>query len=208
MINKDRLLAITDGIVAIAATIMVLQLVVPEKAGFAAIAAQWPILLAYIISFLQIFLAWHEHHDSVAPAEWINHRIFLMNCVWLFFITLLPFVTGIVGKSPDHTPSMLLYIGVLFMVQLVISIESRMIVNLNNCTIIDAPVIRKIRIMSFIGYGAAAVCALINPAFSFLVIIILSVGEIVVMCRYDSKVTAKIRKMRAEQKPGNEDKVC
>ncbi len=208
MINKDRLLAITDGIVAIAATIMVLQLVVPEKAGVAAIAAQWPILLAYIISFLQIFLAWHEHHDSVAPAEWINHRIFLVNCVWLFFITLLPFVTGIVGKSPDHTPSMLLYIGVLFMVQLVISIESRMIVNLNNCTIIDAPVIRKIRIMSFIGYGAAAVCALINPAFSFLVIIILSVGEIVVMCNYDSKVTAKLRKMRAEQNAGNEDKVC
>ena len=208
MINKYRLLAITDGIVAIAATIMVLQLVVPEKAGVAAIAAQWPILLAYIISFLQIFLAWHEHHDSVAPAEWINHRIFLMNCVWLFFITLLPFVTGIVGKSPDHTPSMLLYIGVLFMVQLVISIESRMIVNLNNCTIIDAPVIRKIRIMSFIGYGAAAVCALINPAFSFLVIIILSVGEIVVMCNYDSKVTAKLRKMRAEQNAGNEDKVC
>lgn len=205
MINKDRLLAITDGIVAIAATIMVLQLVVPEKASVAAIAAQWPVLLAYIISFLQIFLAWHEHHDSVAPAEWINHRIFLVNCVWLFFITLLPFVTGIVGKSPDHTPSMLLYIGVLFLVQLVISIESRMIVNLNNCTIIDAPVIRKIRIMSFIGYGAAAVCALINPALSFVVIMILSAGEIVVMCNYDSKVTKRLREMRAA-KPADPEK--
>ena len=204
MINKDRLLAITDGIVAIAATIMVLQLVVPEKASVSAIAAQWPILLAYIISFLQIFLAWHEHHDSVAPADWINHRIFLVNCVWLFFITLLPFATGIVGNSPDHTPSMLLYIGVLFMIQLVISIESRMIVNLNSCTIVDAPVIKKIRVMSFVGYGVAAVCALIHPAFSFVVILILTAAEIVAMCSYDSKVTAKIRKMRAEQKKESE----
>ncbi|MBQ3389589.1 MAG: DUF1211 domain-containing protein [Firmicutes bacterium] len=203
MINKDRLLAITDGIVAIAATIMVLQLTIPEKAGFAAVAAQWPVMLAYIISFLQIFLAWHEHHDSVAPAEWINHRIFLVNCAWLFFITLLPFVTAIVGRSPDDRASMLLYIGVLFLVQLVISIESRMIVNLNNCTIVDAPVIRQIRIISFAGYAAAAVCALIHPFSSFIIILILTAAEIIVMCRYDGRVTAKIKKRRAEQKTEN-----
>ena len=203
MIDKNRLLAITDGIVAIAATIMVLQLTIPEKAGFAAVAAQWPVMLAYIISFLQIFLAWHEHHDSVAPAEWINHRIFLVNCVWLFFITLLPFVTAIVGRSPDDRASMLLYIGVLFLVQLVISIESRMIVNLNNCTIVDAPVIRQIRIISFAGYAAAAVCALIHPFSSFIIILILTAVEIIVMCRYDGKVTAKIKKRRAEQKTEN-----
>ena len=203
MIDKNRLLAITDGIVAIAATIMVLQLTIPEKAGFAAVAAQWPVMLAYIISFLQIFLAWHEHHDSVAPAEWINHRIFLVNCVWLFFITLLPFVTAIVGRSPDDRASMLLYIGVLFLVQLVISIESRMIVNLNNCTIVDAPVIRQIRIISFAGYAAAAVCALIHPFSSFIIILILTAAEIIVMCRYDGKVTAKIKKRRAEQKTEN-----
>ena len=203
MINKDRLLAITDGIVAIAATIMVLQLTIPEKAGFAAVAAQWPVMLAYIISFLQIFLAWHEHHDSVAPAEWINHRIFLVNCAWLFFITLLPFVTAIVGRSPDDRASMLLYIGVLFLVQLVIIIESRMIVNLNNCTIVDAPVIRQIRIISFAGYAAAAVCALIHPFSSFIIILILTAAEIIVMCRYDGRVTAKIKKRRAEQKTEN-----
>lgn len=206
MINKDRLLAITDGIVAIAATIMVLQLSIPDRAGLSAMAAQWPIMLAYIISFLQIFLAWHEHHDSIAPAEWINHRIFLINCVWLFFITLLPFVTGIVGKSPDHTPSMLLYIGVLLLVQLSITIESRAIQKLNDCVIVDAPVIRQIRIMSFVGYGAAAVCALIYPIASFAIILILTIAEIVVMCRYDSKVTARIRKMRAEQKDGSSKK--
>ena len=198
MINKDRLLAITDGIVAIAATIMVLQLAIPERASVAEMARQWPTLLAYIISFLQIFLAWHEHHDSVAPAEWINHRIFLVNCVWLFFITLLPFATGIVGKSPDHTPSMLLYIAVLFLVQLSISIESRMIVNLNDCTIVDAPVIRQIRIISFAGYAAAAVCALLYPVSAFAIIILLTLAEIVVMCQYDRRVT-KWRKAEKER---------
>jgi hypothetical protein len=98
---------------------------------------------------------------------------------------------------------MLLYIGVLFLVQLVISIESRMIVNLNNCTIVDAPVIRQIRIISFAGYAAAAVCALIHPFSSFIIILILTAAEIIVMCRYDGRVTAKIKKRRAEQKTEN-----
>ena len=203
MISKDRLLAITDGIVAIAATIMVLQLVIPEKASMAGFAEQWPTLLAYIISFMQIFLAWHEHHDSLAPAEWINHRIFLINCVWLFFITLLPFVTGVAGQSPDHSLSMLIYIGVLFLVQLTISIESYAVVKLNGCTITDAPVIRVIRIISFAGYAIAAVCALILPESAFAIILALTIAEIVVMCRYDSKVTARIRKMRSEQENGS-----
>ena len=77
MIDKGRLMAITDGIVAIAATIMALELTVPEKFSLAAVNAQMPTMVAFLISFVQIFLAWHEHHDSFAFAEKINHRIFL-----------------------------------------------------------------------------------------------------------------------------------
>ena len=146
MIDQNRLLAITDGIVAIAATIMVLQLVVPKEVSMEAVAEQWPTLVAYIISFIQIFLAWHEHHDSVFNAKYINHRIFLINCLWLFFITLLPFVTGVVGHSPDHQASMLLYILVLFLIQLTITIESRGISKLNKTPILDYEVIKKMTI--------------------------------------------------------------
>ncbi len=188
MIDKNRLLAITDGIVAIAATIMVLQLVVPEAVSLNAIAEQWPTLLAYIISYAQIFLAWHEHHDSIANAELINHRIFLINCLWLFFITLLPFVTGVIGHSPDHKLSVLMFIAILFLVQLSITIESKAIQKLNKCRILDHDVIRVIRILSFTGYAVAAVGACIDPSAGLLIILALSLCEIIIMCMYDSKL--------------------
>ena len=113
MINKERLVAITDGIIAVAATVMVLRLDIPDMASLAAFRERAPILVAYIISYMQIFLAWHEHHDSFIHAERINHRIFLMNTLWLFLITMLPFVTGVLGKSPNHRPTILLYLAVL-----------------------------------------------------------------------------------------------
>ena len=188
MIDQNRLLAITDGIVAIAATIMVLQLVVPKEVSMDAVAEQWPTLVAYIISFIQIFLAWHEHHDSVFNAKYINHRIFLINCLWLFFITLLPFVTGVVGHSPDHQASMLLYILVLFLIQLTITIESRGISKLNKTPILDYEVIKKIRIISFAGYLLAAASTFVNPFLAYIIILALSFVEILLMCLYDIKL--------------------
>ena len=188
MIDQNRLLAITDGIVAIAATIMVLQLVVPKEVSMDAVAEQWPTLVAYIISFIQIFLAWHEHHDSVFNAKYINHRIFLINCLWLFFITLLPFVTGVVGHSPDHQASMLLYILVLFLIQLTITIESRGISKLNKTPILDYEVIKKIRIISFAGYLLAAASTFVNPFLAYIIILTLSFVEILLMCLYDIKI--------------------
>ena len=93
MIEKDRLLALTDGIIAVAATIMVLQLSVPEEISWAAIGKQAPVVFASLISFMQIFLAWHEHHDACADARFFNHRIMFVNALWLFCITILPFAT-------------------------------------------------------------------------------------------------------------------
>lgn len=193
MIDQNRLLAITDGIVAIAATIMVLQLVVPKEVSMEAVAEQWPTLVAYIISFIQIFLAWHEHHDSVFNAKYINHRIFLINCLWLFFITLLPFVTGVVGHSPDHQASMLLYILVLFLIQLTITIESRGISKLNKTPILDYEVIKKIRIISFAGYLLAAASTFVNPFLAYIIILALSFVEILLMCLYDIKIGKQIK---------------
>ena len=192
MINKDRMLAITDGIVAIAATIMVLELAVPEEVTAAAIAERWPILVAYIISFTQIFLAWHEHHDSVANAELINHRIFLLNCLWLLFITLMPFATGIIGNDPYNPAAVLIYIGVLFMEQLTISIESRAIVKLNKSIVRDGQIIKFIRIITLAGYAIAAICAIFAPISGLFVTLALTLCNIVLICLYDRKLDVHV----------------
>ncbi|WP_051600454.1 TMEM175 family protein [Eubacterium sp. AB3007] len=193
MIDKNRLLAITDGIIAIAATIMVLQLDIPTEASFRAVAAQWPTMLAYIISFLQIFLAWHEHHDSIANAEHINHRIFLINCLWLFFVTLLPFATGVIGHSLAHAPSMRLYIVVLLLVQLSITVESKAIEKLNNCPILDREVIHVIRYISVGGYMLAGAGTFYHAYLGFGIVIALTTTEIILICLYDRKINQKVK---------------
>ena len=85
--DKGRLLALTDGIIAIAATIMVLELEIPDKLSGEALLGQLPTIMAYIISFLQIWIVWHSHHDSFRSAENINDRVFLLNVLWVTSIS-------------------------------------------------------------------------------------------------------------------------
>ena len=185
MINKDRLVAITDGIIAVAATVMVLRLDIPDMASLAAFRERAPILVAYIISYMQIFLAWHEHHDSFIHAERINHRIFLMNTLWLFLITMLPFVTGVLGKSPNHRPTILLYLAVLVLQICVQTQECRMIEKLNGFKIQDADVVHVIRILTLAGCGVAAVFAFIFPEASMWIVVCTSIISVVIIVRYD-----------------------
>ncbi len=187
MINKDRLVAVTDGIIAVAATVMVLKLDVPDKASMEAIRQQWPTMLAYMISFAQIFLAWHEHHDTFVNAEKINHRVFLLNCLWLFFITLVPFVTGVVGNSPNHKWSVLLYLAVMTAQIITLNIECTHLERLNNIEMQDAEVIKQIRKITYIAIAIAAVCTFMMPVIGIAIIVAVSVLSIILIIIYDRK---------------------
>ena len=107
--NKGRIEALTDGILAIAATIMVLELKIPEEPTLAALRAEGATFLAYIISFFMIYVMWNSHHNLFQKAEKISPTAFLLNGVWIFFITLVPFVTAWVGKSFMSTVPEFLY---------------------------------------------------------------------------------------------------
>lgn len=100
-ISKSRLEAITDGIIAIAATIMVLELHTPVTNDWAGLLEERTTLVAYLISFFMIYIVWRMHHDLFRAAEAISRRAFLYNGIWIFFLTLVPFTTGWVGPAPD-----------------------------------------------------------------------------------------------------------
>lgn len=191
MINKDRFLAITDAIIAVAATVMVLRLDIPEKVTLDAMQDRLPVLTAYIVSYIQIFLAWHEHHDTFVKAEKIDHRIFLVNTVWLFFITMMPFVTGVMGTSPHHAPSVLLYLLVLVLQSGVLAAECRMVEKLNGIEIQDSMIIRRIRKITLIACVLAAVIAFFQPMAGVAVVIAVSVISVIMVVRYDISVSKK-----------------
>jgi uncharacterized membrane protein len=86
-----RLEAFTDGVLAIVITIMVLELGVPQGDSLADLAAVAPLLLAYILSFLNVGIYWSNHHHLLQAADRIDARVLWSNLALLFFLSLLPF---------------------------------------------------------------------------------------------------------------------
>jgi TMEM175 potassium channel family protein len=90
--NTARLEAFTDGVVAIIITIMVLEMHVPQGSDLASLKADVPVLLAYVLSYVNVGIFWTNHHHMLHVTEQVNGRILWANLVLLFWLSLVPFV--------------------------------------------------------------------------------------------------------------------
>ena len=97
--RPERLLALSDGMIAIIITIMVLELKVPHSADPAALVELWPVFLAYGLSYLQAGVYWVNHHSMFARAEKVDSRVVWLNLLFLFVLSLIPFATAYAGES-------------------------------------------------------------------------------------------------------------
>jgi uncharacterized membrane protein len=97
--SKGRLEAFSDGVIAIIITILVLELKVPHGADLAALRPLLPVFLTYILSFVFIAIYWNNHHHMLHACERINGRILWANTHLLFWLSLVPFVTGWMGEN-------------------------------------------------------------------------------------------------------------
>jgi uncharacterized membrane protein len=97
--QKERLLAMTDGVVAIIITIMVLELKLPAGPGFAALRELWPVFLAYVLSFVYVAIYWNNHHHYFQLVRHVNGAMLWANFHLLFWISLVPFATAWMGES-------------------------------------------------------------------------------------------------------------
>jgi uncharacterized membrane protein len=101
--TKGRLEAFSDGVIAIIITIMVLELRVPEGTDLHALAEQpHPLYLkfaCYVLSFVHIAIYWNNHHHLLHGARRVNGHIMWANMHLLFWLSLVPFVTGWMGET-------------------------------------------------------------------------------------------------------------
>ena len=88
--KPDRLNALTDGVVAIVLTIMVLELKLPEEATFAAVLAVLPLLAAYLLAFIYVAIYWNNHHHMMQSAHKVTGAVLWANHSLLFCLTLFP----------------------------------------------------------------------------------------------------------------------
>ena len=97
--EKNRLEAFSDGVLAIIITIMVLELKVPHGSDFAALRPILPIFLSYVLSFIYVGIYWNNHHHLIKAAPLANAGIMWANLHLLFWLSLLPFATGWMGEN-------------------------------------------------------------------------------------------------------------
>ncbi|MGL5615956.1 MAG: TMEM175 family protein [Sarcina sp.] len=95
--NKSRTEALTDGVIAIIMTLLVLGLKIPTGDSFRDLWALKESFATYIISFFLIGITWHNHHHMFQLAEKVNGRVIWMNTLLLFSLSLFPFATNWVG---------------------------------------------------------------------------------------------------------------
>ena len=101
--EKDRLLAFSDGVIAIIVTIMVLELKVPHGASLHDLLAVAPIFLSYVMSFIYIAIYWNNHHHFLHLVRRVDGLILWANLHLLFWLSLVPFTTGWMGEN-DFAP--------------------------------------------------------------------------------------------------------
>lgn len=111
--DKNRLEAFSDGVFAIIITIMVLELRVPQRANLAALLPLWPVFLSYMLSFVFLGIYWNNHHHMLHAVRHITGRNLWANLHLLFWLSLIPFVTGWMGENHFVTGPVALYGGVL-----------------------------------------------------------------------------------------------
>ena len=97
--SKGRMEAFSDGVLAIIITIMVLEMKVPHEEDLHALRPLIPVFLSYVLSFVFIGIYWNNHHHLLQAVKHVNGRILWANMHLLFWLTLIPFVTGWMGEN-------------------------------------------------------------------------------------------------------------
>src|SRR5271168_2261650 len=113
--NKGRLEAFSDGVIAVIITIMVLELKVPHGADLVALRPVVPVFLSYVLSFIFVGIYWSNHHHMLQACHKVNGRILWANLHLLFWMSLIPVVTGWMGENYRAAIPVALYGSVMFL---------------------------------------------------------------------------------------------
>ena len=175
--NKTRLEAFSDGVLAIVITIMVLEMKVPHGASWRDLQPLLPVFVSYVLSFLYIAIYWGNHHHLLHTAKKVNANIILANVHLLFWLSLVPFTTGWMGENHFYPDTVALYAVNLFLsgaayfilqktIETSFHADGKLVEALNKHS--------KKGIVSQIGYALAAPAAFVHPAISGLIFLLIA----------------------------------
>ena len=202
--SKDRLVAFSDGVIAIILTIMVLELKIPHGDQLSDLNSLIPVLLSYALSFINIGLYWNNHHHLLYTVNRINGTILWTNLHLLFWLSLIPFVTGWMGENHFAMWPVIMYGLVFIMAALAWSILSAAIIRHNGKE-------SKLAIaygkdwkgkISLIIYAAAILLAFVNSWIGFVLYVVVALMWFIPDRRIE-RILSEYKDDKEEEIPGS-----
>jgi len=126
--GPNRLEAFSDGVIAVIITIMVLEMKVPHGEGMAILVPVIPVFLSYVLSFIYLGIYWNNHHHMLHMCQKVTGPILWANLHLLFWLSLIPFSTGLMGENHFASAPSALYGFVLLMAAIAFWILQQLII--------------------------------------------------------------------------------
>lgn len=191
--GKGRMEALSDGVIAIIITIMVLEMKVPHGDSIEALKPLIPVFLSYILSFVYVGIYWNSHHHLLQIVKSINGTILWANLHLLFWLSLIPFVTGWMGENHFTTWPVACYGFILVMCGVAYAILTAALVRHHgeNSLIADAVGNDWKAKISVLVYVVAIGIAWINSMASFILYAFVSAMWFIPDKRIENKLTGQ-----------------
>jgi len=135
--SKGRLEAFSDGVIAIIITIMVLELHAPRDSSLAALRPAIPTFFSYALSFVFVGIYWNNHHHLLHATQKVNGATLWANLHLLFWLSLVPFVTGWMGQNHFAAVPVAVYGVVLLLAAIAFTILAKTLIACNGA---DSPI--------------------------------------------------------------------
>ena len=188
--DKNRLEAFSDGVMAIILTIMVLELKVPHTTGWISLWANWPVFISYALSFIFVGLYWSSHHYLFHKATKVNNKVLWANLLGLFWLSLLPFSAAWMGENAFEKTTVTLYaiLLTLCVVSYVILVHQlRHLHGFNSTFSKTFKGNKKSYLTIFLNLSAAVISSLGLPKIAFLLLVIVSLSWFIPNHVFDNK---------------------
>ncbi len=163
--NKNRIEAFSDGVLAIIITIMILEIKAPEDDSFESLKPLIPVFLSYVLSFIYVGIYWNNHHHLFQATKIINGAVLWANIHLLFWLSLIPFATSWIGGANFATVPMSIYSCILLMCAIAYTILLQILIRLHGKDSVLSKAVKddKKGKISVLFYVLAILLAFVSP---------------------------------------------
>lgn len=191
--NKNRLEAFSDGVIAVIITIMVLEMKAPVGTDFAALRPVLPVFLSYVLSFVFIGIYWNNHHHMLQATRQVSGGVMWANLHLLFWLSLVPLITSWMGENHLAPAPTVMYAVVLLIAAIAYTILQRCIISQEGNESVLARAVGSDRKgkLSLALYVAAIPLAFVTPWLADALFVVVALIWLVPDKRIEKKVQEK-----------------